>query len=405
MAEPRLQTAPRAVSVSVTVTIPSGHLCVHELEAAVLEATRAAGRQLYLKAFAAAQEAWLAQHPNRFSAQRWRTLHWLTPFGPIRLPVRVVRDKTSGRYLTSRRSSSVPRPPACSPPTSNKKPAPPLPNETIGPPTAPSAAGSAPDSATGWSGPPSSSTAPAAWWNGKKPHRPPPTPPQCQPSSAKWTPPWLQAQQRRRQGPVRHFPVPLGLHYTGRARRYQARGSTSLRLIGKHLCISTAPLAQFGAAFGRLAQRLFRHAFHLLLSQGDQGLQQLRQRLFPQAHWLLDRWHLTQALRAFTGPDQAEFQRLLQPLRQADAQAALEALAQSPLRHLRPKEFQTLWGYLQNYRHGIDAWHQIPATLRRRRGRTPPPVKSGSGAVEKNIEVHINRRFKRQGRSGHPLRA
>jgi len=125
----------------------------------------------------------------------------------------------------------------------------------------------------------------------------------------------------------------------------------------------------------------------------------------PQAHGLLDRWHLTQALRAFTGPDQAEFQRLLQPLRHADAHAALEALAQSPLRHLRPKEFQTLWGYLQNHRHGIDAWHQIPAALRRGRGRTPPPVKSGSGAVEKNIEVHINRRFKRQGRSWHPRRA
>ena len=82
MAEPRLQTAPRAVSVSVTVTIPGGHLSVNDLEAAVLEATRAAGRQLYLKAFAAAQEAWLAQHPHRFSAQRWRTLHWLTPLRP-----------------------------------------------------------------------------------------------------------------------------------------------------------------------------------------------------------------------------------------------------------------------------------------------------------------------------------
>ena len=178
---------------------------------------------------------------------------------------------------------------------------------------------------------------------------------------------------------MRHFPVPLGLHYTGRARRYQARGSTSLRRIGKHLCISTAPLAQFGAAFRRLAQRLFRPAFHLLLSQGDPGLPQLRQRLFLQAHGLLDRWHLTQALRAFTGPDQAEFQRLRQPLRQADAQAALEALAQSPLRYLRPKEFQTLWGYLHNHRHGIDAWHQIPAALRRGRGRTPPPSKAAQG--------------------------
>ena len=405
MAEPRLQTAPRAVSVSATVTIPGGHLSVNDLEAAVLEATRAAGRQLYLKAFAAAQEAWLAQHPNRFSAQRWRTLHWLTPFGPIRLPVRVVRDKTSGRYLTlskvflrhkaTRLLSPALEQEACAAATEqNYRPA--------------------ARSLSRWIG-----TRVGHWlvwaavqfhgarrWVEREKAAPPPAHPTPVPALlSEVDSTWLKAQQRRRQGPVRHFPVPLGLHYTGRARRYQARGSTSLRLTDKHLWVSTAPLAQFGAAFRRLAQRLFRPAFHLLLSDGDPGLQQLRQRLFPQAHWLLDRWHLTQALRAFTGPDQAEFQRLRQPLRQADAQAALEALAQSPLRHLRPKEFQTLWGYLQNHRHGIDAWHQIPAALRRGRGRTPPPVKSGSGAVEKNIEVHINRRFKRQGRSWHPLRA
>lgn len=59
-----------------------------------------AGRQLYVQAFAALQDSWLAAHRHRFSAQRWRTLHWLTPFGPVDLPVRVVREKASGRYLT-----------------------------------------------------------------------------------------------------------------------------------------------------------------------------------------------------------------------------------------------------------------------------------------------------------------
>jgi urea carboxylase len=39
----------------------------------------------------------------------------------------------------------------------------------------------------------------------------------------------------------------------------------------------------------------------------------------------------------------------------ADREAALQALAQSPLRHLRSKEFHTLWGYLKNHRHGMDA--------------------------------------------------
>jgi hypothetical protein len=79
---------------------PDGFLARGHLPGRGPGSTRATGRPLYLKAFAALQEAWLAQHPNRFSAQRWRTLHWLTPFGPIRLPTRVVRDKASGRYLT-----------------------------------------------------------------------------------------------------------------------------------------------------------------------------------------------------------------------------------------------------------------------------------------------------------------
>jgi hypothetical protein len=32
-------------------------------------------------------------------------------------------------------------------------------------------------------------------------------------------------------------------------------------------------------------------------------------------------------------------------------------------------------------------------------------VRTGSGAVEKNVEVQINRRFKKQGRSWNPVRA
>ena len=50
-------------------------------------------------------------------------------------------------------------------------------------------------------------------------------------------------------------------------------------------------------------------------------------------------------------------------------------------------------------REGIDKWHAIPARLRRSLGRKIAPVRSGSGVIEKNIEVHITRRFKRQGRS------
>lgn len=62
------------------------------------------------------------------------------------------------------------------------------------------------------------------------------------------------------------------------------------------------------------------------------------------------------------------------PFWNADSEAALAALRTSPLRHQRPKEFQALFGYLAGNRQGLDAWRQIPAGLRRSRGRTPPPV-------------------------------
>ena len=41
--------------------------------------------------------------------RRWCTLHWSTSFDLIRLPVRVVRDESSGRYLTSSQVFLPPR--------------------------------------------------------------------------------------------------------------------------------------------------------------------------------------------------------------------------------------------------------------------------------------------------------
>jgi len=136
------------------------------------------------------------------------------------------------------------------------------------------------------------------------------------------------------------------------------------------------------------------------LSDGDEGLEALRQQHFPHNLWLLDRWHVTQAVRTFTVSHHAEFRRLMQPVYHADSEAALEALCTSPLRRQHPHELRALFGYLLGNRDGIDNWQQIPAGLRRTVGRRPARVKAGSGGVEKNLEVRINRRFKRQGRAG-----
>jgi hypothetical protein len=405
MDEPGWGTVHYAVSVCVTATVAGDFDSVNALERAIGEATRQTGRELYAKAFVAVQQDWLARRQPRFSAQRWRYLQWLTPFGPVDLPVRVVREKASGRYFTLSRilfGSKATRllcpcleQEACAAATEqNYRPA--------------------ARSLSRWIG------AHVGHWlvwacvqfhgarhllqMAKAP--PQPTRPVNTPvlvSEVDST--WLKAQRRRRAGPVQHFPVHLGLHYTGRTRRYQARGSASVRLHNKHLLISAEPLAAFGRRFQLQAHQHFRPAQHIVLSDGDEGLERLREKYFPHATWLLDRWHLSQAVRTLTGPDQPEFARLMTPIWRADSEAALEALRTSPYRRARPKAFRTLFGYLLGNREGIDAWHPIPARLRRSVGRRPAAVKAGSGAVEKNIEVHLNRRFKRQGRSWHPLRA
>jgi hypothetical protein len=63
-------------------------------------------------------------------------------------------------------------------------------------------------------------------------------------------------------------------------------------------------------------------------------------------------------------------------------------------------EFNALFRYILANRDGIDNWHNIPSPLRRSLGGRLAPVRSGSGVIEKNIEVRVGRRFKRQGPVG-----
>jgi hypothetical protein len=59
-----------------------------------------AGREFYGKVFAVFQERWLAERAGQYRAQRWRTINQVTPFGLLRLPVRAVRRRNDGHYLT-----------------------------------------------------------------------------------------------------------------------------------------------------------------------------------------------------------------------------------------------------------------------------------------------------------------
>lgn len=404
MDEPRLGTA-LTVSVCVNATVTGRFQSVNDLERATVAAAQKAGCELYVEAFKAFQSAWLENRRDRFSAQRWRTIEWCTPFGPVELPVRLVREKASGKYFslskvlwrhkaTRRLSPAVEQWAAAEATAQNYRPAARSLSRWIG-------------SRVGhwlvWA---------CVQFHGARrllelDKLPPPAVQRLKTPAliTEVDSTWLKAQERNRRSAPRHFPVHLGLHYTGRMRRYQARGSTSVRLQNKTLLATTEPLACFGSQMQREASRRFEPQHHVILSDGDEGLRWLRQNHFPQATWLLDRWHLTQAVRAFVADNQPEYHRIMAPVWRADSEAILASLRASPLRHRRPKQFRELFGYILGNREGIDAWQDLPDHLRHSIRRSTAPVKCGSGAVEKNIEVEINRRFKRQGRSWNRLRA
>ena len=402
MAEPFSATVSYPVSACVNLTLSGTFRSVNELEDALLKATHQAGRELYLEAFKQCQDHWLRQRSDRFTAQRWRFIQWITPFGWARIPVRVLRERSSGKYLSLSKVLFRGKATRLLSPAMEKRACEQATQQNFRP-TARSLSQWVDCQIGFW----------LVWicvqFHGARRllqlDRTPPgsaRPERVEVLVSEIDSTWLKAQQRRRRGPVGHFPVHLGLHYTGRVKRYGKRTSTAASLARKHLFISIEPLATFTRQFQRRAAQLFEPKHHVLLSDGDEGIERQREQFFPQATWLLDRWHIAQQVRAFTGPQQQEFHRIMHPIRQAQSEAALQALAQSPLRSTRPAEFARLFGYLLGNREGIDNWRLLPP--RCKKGRFPA-VKSGSGGVEKNIETQINRRFKRQGRSWNPKRA
>lgn len=375
------------------------------LEAQIVAKVEESGREFYAQVVRAFQEKWLEQARREWSAVRWRTIAQVTPFGLLRLPVRVVRRRRDGRYLTLSKVLLAPKATRLLSPAIEKRALEAV-RERNYRPAARELSRWLRSQVSAWlvwkcvqfHGARLCAQLESQWW----PDRVPARPPRTSVVVTEMDSTYLKAQQRGRARhlPVGHFPIHLGLQYTGRKRRYQKRASTAVTLQNKRWIASAQSLPLFGR---RVAWQRMRHygqaSQEVILSDGDEGLERVREAEFPHALWLLDRWHIARAVRDFTGADQLAYERIMRPVWRSDSEAVLEALRASGLRETRPEQFHTLFGYLLGNRDGIDNWHQIPRRLRRSVGRQIAPVRSGSGVIEKNIEVQIARRFKRQGRS------
>jgi hypothetical protein len=405
MSPSALNRTTEVITVVCSMSLSEMPSDVKALEEQIIGKVRESGREFYAAVFAAFQQRWLQEQRCDYTAVRWRTIAQLTPFGLVRLPVRVVRERgrPRGGYRTLSKALLWPKATRLLSPWVEKRAL-----------EAATFSNYRPAAAELWRwlrvrvsawliwrcvqfhGARLCEQLDRQWW----PDRATPTKTEVVVTEIDST--YLKCQQRGRalERPRPHFPIHLGLHYSGRERRYQRKGSTSVRLKNKRWILSTQSLSSFGR---RLAWQRLRHfgsgTCEVLLSDGDEGLKWVREREFAQSHWLLDRWHIAQNVRTLCCDDQREHRRIMAAVWKSDSEAVLEALRVSPYRRTRRLEFNALFGYILGNRDGIDNWHLIPSSLRRSIGRRLAPVRSGSGVIEKNIEVHIARRFKRQGRS------
>jgi hypothetical protein len=322
------------------------------LEAPIVARVEESGREFYAQVLRAFQEKWLEQARPEWSAVRWRTIDQVTPFGLLRLPVRVVRRRRDGRYLTLSKVLLAPKATRLLSAAIEKRALEAITGRNDRP-AARELSRWLRSQVSAWlvwkcvqfHGAKLCDQLQSQWW----PDRAPAVLPRTKVVVTEMDSTYLKAQQRGRAAhlPVSHFPMHLGLQYTGRKRRYQRRASTAVTLHNKRWIASAQSLSLFGR---RVPWQRVRHygraGQEVILSDGDEGLERVREAEFPHALWLLDRWHIARAVRDFTGGDQAEYERIMHPVWRSDSEAVLEALRSSALRESRPEQFHTLFGYL-----------------------------------------------------------
>jgi hypothetical protein len=126
----------------------------------------------------------------------------------------------------------------------------------------------------------------------------------------------------------------------------------------------------------------------LLIGDGDRWIKEIKELHFPTAKYHLNWWHLTKNIRKAMRENRRLNNLFLRYLYQGKANRIIDTLA-TKYRALTQErqEIHSLLEYLKNNKEGIYGSKELGID------------KVGSGAVEKNIEIIIGRRFKKQGMS------
>ncbi len=155
---------------------------------------------------------------------------------------------------------------------------------------------------------------------------------------------------------------------------------------------------EFGERFyGRVEQEFaVERARHVLVKgDGAEWIHQLAEHIFPGHVFQLDRWHLLDRLATLLGHEPRLWKRLRRWVYQGRVGALVQALRQWVGADARSEQArQELLGYITRHREAITAVDRLRPRVS---AAARPLLTHGTGAMEKNVEVWIGRRFKRWG--------
>lgn len=189
----------------------------------------------------------------------------------------------------------------------------------------------------------------------------------------------------------------LGLAYTGKEVYSKAHAKVAkYRLLNKLLCGGVTDWDTFGQQFFTTAEQQLHVSqipHQLFLADGEEAIESLRQLHFPASHFQLDWGHLTRNIRQAMRQNERLTHVLLRRLYDGQG-ATIPTLLRQKLKTLQDEqqEITQLLTYVSRHHAALYTVHQLKDTF-----PDAQLLNVGSGAIEKNVEVIISRRFKKQG--------
>lgn len=205
---------------------------------------------------------------------------------------------------------------------------------------------------------------------------------------------WDDTMVRSQEQGERQFAMKLGIGYSEK----QRQGPKRWTLADKVLYGGVEAPEQFAERFAARMEGSFpvEQARHVVVKgDGAEWICQAAAQVFPRHVFQLDRWHLLDRLAQFAGHLPRLWQRLRRWVFQGRVKALVRSLRQLAGTDARSEQArQELLGYVTRHAEAIIAVDRL-------RPRVSPAARPllthGTGAMEKNIEVMIGRRFKRWG--------